>query len=132
MTTNGKTVFMCMSCGNCERKEGEYSTSFTFICKCGNFSIDAPFAAKIETIGCRSWLPADDNYCEPWIYVINDKHKTVSLGQWGKDFVKIEPFEFLGMQDYDDYSYEDTFPCIIEFCEDQYSKYSKMKKGVRL
>ena len=127
MATNGKTAFMCMSCGNCRREETASST-FQFSCKPGNFLIDAPFAAKIETIGCRSWLPADDNYCEPWIYIIDDKHKTVSLGQWGKEFVKIDSDEFFSMQDYNDYSHEDTFPCIVEFCEDNYKiKLSKMK-----
>lgn len=123
----GNTVFMCMSCGNCQRDSVD-GNAFRFTCKCGNFVIDAPFAARMELIGCRSWLPADDNYCEPWIYIIDDKHKTVSLGQWGKEFIKVEPEDFFNMQDYDDYSHEDTFPCIMEFCDDMYAASIRKKR----
>jgi len=54
------SVYMCMSCQNC--KHEDESSLFKFVCECGDFVVDSAFAARIEFIGCRSWLPANDNY----------------------------------------------------------------------
>lgn len=82
------SVYMCMSCGNCKRKDGA-DNMFSFYCSCGEFIIDAAFAARVEFIGCRSWLPGDDNYNEPYFIKIDEKHKTVEIGQWGKEFKEL-------------------------------------------
>lgn len=114
------TVFMCMSCGKCERKEGTDSYNFVFRCKQGGFAIDSLFASKVETIGCRSWVPADDNYWEPYIFIVDEKHKEVKIGKWGKTFTKIDVDEFRNIADALNYDSEDPFNQIIEFCEGEF------------
>jgi hypothetical protein len=104
MNKDKNQVYMCMSCGNCKRKEGEYNTTFTFSCLCGDFQIDAPFASRIEFVGCRSWKPADDNYNEPFLIKIDEKHKTVEIGKWGKEFKSLTSDEMYDI--YEPYSEE--------------------------
>ena len=66
-----------------------------FMCSCGEFIIDATFAARIEFIGCRSWIPSDDDYNEPYLIKIDEKHKTVEIGKWGKEFKSLDADELV-------------------------------------
>ena len=110
-------VFMCMSCGNCKRKDGENGCVFSFMCKCGEFLIDAAFAAKIEFIGCRSWIPASDDYYEPYLVKFDMKHRKVEIGKWGKPFVEINADELNDI--YSCYD-EDNFDGIENACSEAY------------
>lgn len=116
------TVYMCMSCGNCKRRDGENSTMFSFFCTCGEFIIDAAFASRIEFVGCRAWLPADDDYNEPFLIKIDEKHKTVEIGKWGKEFKTLTSEELSDI--YDAYSEEEdegeNMSRMILKCEEAY------------
>ena len=117
------SVYMCMSCGNCKRKD-ESNGLFSFMCTCGEFPIDATFAARVEFIGCRSWLPADDNYNEPYFIKIDEKHKTVEIGQWGKEFKELTSDELSEI--YDAWSSEenegDGMSAMILKCQEAYGE----------
>lgn len=113
-------VYMCMSCGNCKRKD-ENNGTFSFSCACGEFPIDAFFASKIEFIGCRSWKPADDNYNEPYLIKIDEKHRTVEIGKWGKVFVELSPDEFGNIASC--YENEDEgFSAMVNDCKEAYGE----------
>jgi hypothetical protein len=124
MSKDKNQVYMCMSCGNCQRIDGADRCSFSFTCKCGDFIIDAPFASKIEFIGCRSWKPADDNYNEPFFIKIDEKHKTVEIGKWGKAFVELGVDELYDI--YEAYSNEeiegDGMSLMILKCQEAYGE----------
>jgi hypothetical protein len=114
-------VYMCMSCGNCKRSDDETGCAFSFTCKCGDFLIDAPFASKIEFIGCRSWKPADDNYNEPFFIKIDEKHKTVEIGKWGKTFKALDPNEFSNICSYYEND-DDGFSAMMNECHEVYGE----------
>jgi hypothetical protein len=109
------TVYMCMSCGNCKRKDNEDGYSFTFTCSCGDFVVDSSFASKIEFIGCRSWIPADDNYFEPYIITIDGKRKEIKIGHWGKTFIDLTSDEF---NDIANGYEEDEIGHVIDSCKE--------------
>jgi hypothetical protein len=115
MKKEENNVYMCMSCGNCKRKDGENGISFTFACSHGEFIIDAPFAAKIEIVGCRSWKPSDENYCEPYVITIDGKHKEIKIGKLGGIFIDLEISEF---SDICNAFEEDEFGHVIDACKD--------------
>ena len=123
MKDNKGSVYMCMSCGNCKRKD-ENNGLFSFACTCGEFPVDATFAARIEFIGCRSWLPADDNYNEPFFIKIDEKHKTVEIGKWGKEFKTLTQGEMSDI--YDAYSNEaddgEGMSAMILKCQEAYGE----------
>jgi len=110
------SVYMCMSCQNCKREDE--SSLFKFVCECGDFVVDSVFAARIEFIGCRSWLPANDNYNEPYLIKIDEKHRTVEIGKWGKTFIDLSCSEMSDMCDA--YDEEDGFSRLIDICKDAY------------
>ena len=114
------TVFMCMSCGNCKRKD-EGTGLFSFMCTCGEFPVDATFASRIEFVGCRSWMPADDNYNEPYFIKIDEKHKEVQIGKFGKVFKPLDADELTnicGWFENDD----DGFSAMINECKEVYGE----------
>lgn len=112
------SVYMCMSCGNCKRKD-ENSGLFSFFCTCGEFPVDATFAARVEFIGCRSWLPADDNYNEPYLIKIDGKHKTIEIGKWGKEFKDLDSSDFCEMGNESD---DDNFGGVLDKCQEAYGE----------
>jgi len=120
MKNNKESVYMCMSCGNCKRKD-ENNGLFSFTCTCGDFPVDATFASRIEFIGCRSWKPADDNYNEPYFIKIDEKHKTVEIGKWGKPFVELSPDEFNEISAYYEND-DDGFSAMINECKGAYGE----------
>lgn len=99
MVKPNESVYMCMSCGNCKRKDNENGCSFSFMCKCGDFLIDSAFASRIEFIGCRSWIPSSDDCYEPFLIKISMKDRTVEIGKWGKPFVELDEGEFSSILD---------------------------------
>jgi len=114
------SVYMCMSCGNCKRKD-EGSGLFSFMCTCGEFPVYATFAARIEFIGCRSWMPADDNYNEPYFIKIDEKHRTVEIGKWGKEFKELSSDDFNSICG--SYENEDEgFSQMINNCKEAYNE----------
>jgi len=114
------SVYMCMSCGNCKRND-EGNGLFSFTCTCGEFPITAIFASQIEFIGCRSWLPADDNYNEPYFIKIDEKHKTVEIGKWGKEFRELSSDEFSNICSH--YENDDEgFSGMINECNEAYGE----------
>lgn len=118
MAKSSNSVYMCMSCGNCKRKD-EGSGLFSFMCNCGGFPVDAIFASRIEFVGCRSWNPADDNHNEPFFIKIDEKHKTVEIGQWGKEFKPLDADEFSNISS----CYEnddDGFSAMMNECNEVY------------
>jgi hypothetical protein len=120
MKKDKSSVFMCMSCGNCKRKD-EGVGLFSFMCTCGEFTVDATFAARIEFVGCRSWMPADDNYNEPYIIRIDEKHKKVEIGKFGKEFKPLDADELsniCGFYENDD----DGFSAMMNECRDVYGE----------
>lgn len=117
MKKDKNMVYMCMSCGNCKRTDD--GLLFKFNCKCGDFPIDSAFAARIEFIGCRSWSPADDNYHEPYIIQIDEKHRTVEIGKWGAAFVDLSCSEMVDIAEaYDN----DEFSRLIDICKEAYGE----------
>ena len=101
-----------------KRKHEDESSLFKFVCECGDFVVDSVFAARIEFIGCRSWLPANDNYNEPYLIKIDEKHRTVEIGKWGKTFIDLSCSEMSDMCDA--YDEEDGFSRLIDICKDAY------------
>lgn len=118
VTKDKNQVYMCMSCGNCKRKD-ENNGTFSFSCSCGDFPIDAFFASRIEFVGCRSWKPADDNYNEPYLIKIDEKHRTVEIGQWGRAFVELSSDELSDIASC--YENEDEgFGAMVNNCKEAY------------
>lgn len=121
MKKDKESVFMCMSCGNCKRKDGETGTTFSFMCSCGEFLIDAAFASRIEFVGCRSWMPVDDNYNEPYFIKIDEKHKTVEIGKFGKPFRPLDADEFSNICGYFEND-DDGFSAMMNECKEVYGE----------
>jgi len=114
------TVYMCMACGNCKRSDNG-TDSFKFTCQCGDFVIDSVFAAKIEFVGCRSWIPADDNYYEPYIITVDGKKREIKIGKWGKEFAELTSSELYEIADIYEND-EDPFGRLIESCDEAYGE----------
>lgn len=115
---NKNSGYMCMACGNCKRKD-EHDGLFSFTCKCGDFKITGDFAAKIEFIGCRSWIPPNDDFNEPYFIRIDGKHQTIEIGKFGKKFIELSVNELNEiLSGYDD----DEFGHVIRACIDAYGE----------
>ena len=109
-------VYMCMSCGNCKRSS-EDNYLFKFNCKVGEFVIDSLFASKLEIVGCRTWMPSNDEFNEPFFIKLNEKKHSVEIGKFGKPFNEVDAEDF-----FNDMSNTDSYSEMIDVCKNAYGE----------
>lgn len=113
--------YMCMSCGNCKRTANSLDT-FKFACAHGEFPIDAVFAARIEVVGCKAWIPSSKYHYEPWVIEIDAHYRKMQLGKHGKKFVDLYPDEIEEIYNATDDDGEWDFGKLESVCRESYGE----------